>query len=59
MLFYFFLVAFVSLVIALRLGFDARPYFKSLGQAVTTGLFSNVLTYLLLWVMFYNLVYVL
>jgi hypothetical protein len=30
MLFYLFLIAFVSLVIALRLGFGARPYFMTL-----------------------------
>jgi hypothetical protein len=59
MIFYLFLVAFVSLVIAVRLGFKAEPYFMKLSQAVTTGLFSNLLTYLLMWVMFHNLVYVL
>ena len=59
MLFYFGLIVFVSVVIAARLGFNAKPFFMNLAQAVTTGLFSNVLTYLLLWVMLYNFVYVL
>jgi hypothetical protein len=59
MMFYLALIAFVSLVIAVRLGFSAKPYFMSLSQAVTTGLFNNMLTYMLLWVMFHNLVYVL
>jgi hypothetical protein len=59
MLFYLFLVVFVSIVIAIRLGFNAKPYFGSLSQATTTGLFNNMLTYMLLWVMFHNLVYVL
>ena len=59
MLFYIALVAFVSLVVALRLGFSPRPYFVNLAQATTSGMFSNVLTYMLMWVMFHNLVYVL
>lgn len=59
MMFYLFLVAFVSLMIAVRLGFQAKPYFTKLGQAVGTGLFGNTLTYMLMWVMFHNLVYVL
>lgn len=59
MLFYIFLVAFVSVVIALRLGFNPKPYFVNLSQACTSGMLSNGLTYLLMWVMFHNLVYVL
>lgn len=59
MLFYIFLVTFVSVVIALRLGFNPKPYFVSLSQACTSGMFGNMLTYLLLWVMFHNFVYVL
>lgn len=59
MLFYLVLVAFVSLVIAVRLGFKGEPYFVKLTQALTTGLTSNGLTYLLMWVMLHNLVYVL
>jgi len=59
MLFYLFLIAFVSGVIALRLGFGGKPYFITLAQATTTGLFNNMLTYMLLWVMIHNFVYVL
>ncbi len=59
MIFYFAMVAFVSLAIALRLGFKGQPYFITLSQALTTGMFSNVLTFMLLWVMFHNLVFVL
>lgn len=58
-LFYLFLVVFVSLMVAVRLGFRPQPYFVQLSQALTTGMFSNVLTYLLMWVMFHNIVYVL
>lgn len=59
MLFYLALVAFVSVVIAVRLGFNPKPYFMNLSQACTSGMFSNILTYMLMWVMFHNLVYVL
>ena len=59
LLFYLVLVAFVSLVIAVKLGFKGEPYFVKLTQALTTGLTSNGLTYLLMWVMLHNLVYVL
>eukprot|EP00347_Sterkiella_histriomuscorum_P021272 403334589 len=59
MMFYLVLILFVSLVIAVRLGFNGSPYFTTLNQAVTTGMFANLLTYLLMWVMFHNLVYVL
>ena len=61
MLFCIFLIVFVSLVIALRLGgFSGKqPYFMTLAQATTTGLLNNMLTYMLLWVMIHNFVYVL
>ena len=59
MAFYVFLVFLTSLFIGLCLGFQGKPYFSSLTQAITSGLFTNMLTYLLMWVMFYNLVYVL
>jgi len=59
MLFYLFLIFFVSTVIAVRLGFNGKPYFNSLSEATTTGMFNNMLTYMLLWVMFHNFVYVL
>ena len=59
LLFYIFLIGFVSLIVAVRLGFSPQPYFVKLSQALTTGMFSNGLTYLLMWVMFHNLVYVL
>jgi hypothetical protein len=59
MLFYLFIVALVSIVIAAKLGFSGKPYFMSLSQATTTGLFNNMLTYMLLWVMIHNFVYVL
>ena len=59
MIFYLCLVVLVSIFIAFALGFSHKPYFTSLSQAITTGMFSNVLTYLLMWVLFHNLIYVL
>ncbi|CDW80179.1 transmembrane protein 93 [Stylonychia lemnae] len=59
MLFYLAMILFVSVVIGARMGFKGQPYFTDLSQACTTGMFSNILTYLLMWVMFHNLVYVL
>ena len=59
MIFYIGHVIFVSVMVALRLGFKAQPFFMNLNQAVTTGMFSNGLTFMLMWVMFHNLVYVL
>jgi ER membrane protein complex subunit 6 len=59
MIFYVFLVGFISLMIAVRLGFNGKPYFMNLSQAATTGLFNNMLTFMLFWVMIHNFVYVL
>ena len=53
-----------SVLIALRvssMGFESNgssKYFESLAQAATTNMFSNIMTYMLFWVMFYNIVYV-
>jgi len=59
MMFYLALITIVSFAILAGLGFKGKPYFTKMSEAATTGLFSNLLTYLLMWVMFYNLVYVL
>ena len=53
-----------SALIAFRLttlGFEANgqsKFFPSFIQAVTTNMFSNIMTYMLFWIMFYNIVYV-
>jgi hypothetical protein len=59
MVLYFALVVIVSVIITLYLGFMPKPYFENMSQAATSHMFSNLLTYLLMWVMFHNLVYVL
>ena len=43
------------------MGFEKNgesKYFKNPVQAATMGMLSNIMTYLLFWIMFYNLVYV-
>jgi len=53
-----------SVLIYLRiasLGFEPNgdsKYFKDGKAAASTGLFSNLMTFMLFWVMFYNIVYV-
>ena len=53
-----------SALIALRvtsMGFEnngSSKYFDSVAQAATTNMFSNIMTYMLFWIMFYNIVYV-
>ena len=53
-----------SALIALRvtsMGFDnngSSKYFMSVAQASTANMFSNIMTYMLFWIMFYNIVYV-
>ncbi len=42
--FYLLLISMVSLLIVVMLGFKAWPYFTSLSQAATNGMFSNLLT---------------
>lgn len=46
-------------VLAMGLEKDGSScYFHNLGQAAFSGLASNIMTYLLFWIMFYNIVYV-
>ena len=59
MLFYFFSVVFMSALISLKLGLDARPYFHSLSQIWLDGWFTNLMGYMLVWILFHNLVHVL
>ena len=43
------------------LGSDARgdsKYFKNMLQDASSNMFSNIMTYMLFWIMFYNIVYV-
>ena len=53
-----------SIMIYLRiamLGFESNnesKYFKNAFSASTTGMFGNIMTYLLFWIMFYNITHV-
>ena len=56
--------AIVGLLIYLKivaLGFDANgesKFFQNPLSTATSGLFGNLMTYLLFWIMFFNIVYV-
>eukprot|EP00826_Nyctotherus_ovalis_P014617 TRINITY_DN14089_c0_g1_i20.p2 TRINITY_DN14089_c0_g1~~TRINITY_DN14089_c0_g1_i20.p2 ORF type:complete len:108 (+),score=27.81 TRINITY_DN14089_c0_g1_i20:177-500(+) len=55
---YFYLVMFVlgMLAVLVRLKFSPSPYFRSFGQTVVGELTAHILSYLLFWVIFHNLV---
>ena len=57
--FYFAMDLCVGLLLVAYFGFKADPYFAGLGQLIRTGLFSNVMTFMVTWVLFHNLVYIL
>mmetsp|Transcript_41665 Transcript_41665/g.54877 ORF Transcript_41665/g.54877 Transcript_41665/m.54877 type:complete len:83 (+) Transcript_41665:248-496(+) len=57
---FFFAVNFlVSCLLALRFGFQAKPYFRNFNQFFQTGATSNFMTFMVTWVFFHNLVYIL
>ena len=58
-LFYLLVDALVGVVLLARFGFQAQPYFLSLGKIFTAGLAANTMTFMVSWVFFYNLVYIL
>ena len=49
----------VSIIMCLRFGFTAAPYFESIAKVFSTGLLSNVMTFNVTWILFHNLVYIL
>ena len=49
----------VALVLGIRFGFKAEPYFLSLTQVMMTSFASNVMTFMVSWIFVYNIVYVL
>ena len=49
----------LGVIMVTTLGFSAKPYFKSLRQVVMTGLLGNVMTFMVVWVLIHNLVYIL
>ena len=57
--FFFAMNVLISCLLVLRFGFQPRPYFKTLNQIFKTGLYSNVMTFMVTWVFFHNIVYIL
>uniref|UniRef100_A0A7S3CSG6 ER membrane protein complex subunit 6 n=1 Tax=Strombidium rassoulzadegani TaxID=1082188 RepID=A0A7S3CSG6_9SPIT len=51
------LVLFVQIQVMSAQG-EGATLFQSVGKAATQNLLSNVMTYMLFWIMFYNVVYV-
>ena len=58
-LFYVAVDLIVALVLAIRFGFKADPYFLSMSQVMMTSFASNVMTFMVSWIFVYNIVYVL
>ena len=58
-IFYALVDVIVGIVLALRFGFKAEPYFQSLYQVIMTGFASNVMTFMVSWIFVHNIVYVL
>ena len=57
---YFFAInLIVSCWLALRFGFNPKPYFKNVTQIMQTGATANFMTFAVTWVFCYNLVYIL
>ena len=57
--FYLLVDIFVGLVLSIRFGFKAEPYFLSLNQIAMTSFASNVMTFMVSWIFVHNIVYVL
>ena len=57
--FYFVCDLMLGAIMVASLGFKAQPYFQGLRQVVTTGLMGNVMTFMVVWVLIHNLVYIL
>ena len=57
--FYLIMDLVLSVIISFSLGFKAEPYFVSVSQFFTTGLMGNIMTFMVVWVLFHNLVYIL
>ena len=59
MLFYFAVDLIVGVLLLAYFGFKAEPYFPSLTMILLNGLGQNIMTFMVIWVLFHNLVYVL
>ena len=59
LLFYFLMDLVLGGVMCLSLRFSALPYFQNLRQVFTVGLMGNFMTFMVMWVLAYNIVYIL
>ena len=57
----FYLVSYImmSVFLLFRMNFSAEPYFKSLWEVAIGSVSKDLMSYLLFWVMFFNLVHIL
>ena len=58
-LFYFAVDFIVGILLLFYFGFKADPYFPGIATILLNGLGSNIMTFMVIWVLFHNLVYVL
>ena len=59
LLFYFASDFVVGALMLIYFGFKAEPYYPSLSTILLNGLGQNIMTFMVIWVLFHNLVYVL
>ena len=59
LLFYFGADVVLGVMLLTYFGFKAEPYYPSLVTIMTNGFAQNIMTFLVVWVLFHNLVYVL
>ena len=58
-IFYFVCDYVISLILLIRFKFQCRPYFNSWHFIAWVGCTRNVMTFMVIWVLFYNVVYIL
>ncbi len=49
----------LGIMLLVYYGFKADLYFPSVSNILLSGLWSNIMTFMVMWVLFHNLVYVL
>ena len=59
MLFYFAVDFLIGILLLVNYGFKADPFFPSIANILVNGLWSNIMTFMVMWVLMHNLVYVL
>ena len=58
-IFYFICDYVISLILLIRFRFKPRPYYTTWKFIAWVGLKKNVMTFMVIWVLFYNVVYIL